>query len=51
MKPGVGVNDKCSNVKYLGVLIKSARHLVTDIDVTVRQFYMSPNAVYSKVSQ
>ena len=36
-----------SNVKYLGVLIKSARHLVIDIDVTVRKFYMESNAVFS----
>ena len=38
MTIGIGVNDWCSNVKYLGGLIKSARHLVTDIDVTVRKF-------------
>ena len=39
--------DRCSNIKYLGVLSKSARRLVIDIDVTVRKFYMSSNAVFS----
>ena len=47
MNLGIGVIDWCSNIKYLRVLIKSARHLVTDIDVTVRKFYMSYNAVFS----
>ena len=47
MNLGMGAIDWCSNVKYLGVLIISARHLVIDIDVTVRNFYMASNAMFS----
>ena len=43
MNLDIGVIDWCSNVKYFGVFIKSARHIVTDIDVTIRKFYMSSN--------
>ena len=47
MNLGNGVIDWCSKVKYLGVFFRSARHLVTDIDVTVWQLYISSNAVFS----
>ena len=47
MNLDIGAMDWCSNVKYFGVLMKSARHLVIDIDVAVRKFYMASNTVFS----
>ena len=46
MNLSMGAIDWCSNVKYIGVLFKSARHLVIDFDVTVRKFYMASNALF-----
>jgi len=34
-------------LKYLGVVFKSARTVVTDVDETVRKFYASANAILS----
>jgi len=36
-------------LKYLGVVFKSARMVITDVDETVRKFYASANAILSHV--
>ena len=36
-------------LKYLGVVFKSARTVVTDVDETARKFYASANAILSHV--
>jgi len=36
-------------LKYLGVVFKSTRTVVTDVDETVRKFYASANAILSHV--